>query len=434
MFFIALNTNIGYVYIHNLRYINKTKFIPFDKNYYLENYNFPERFYCIQNNITSVKTCVCGKKLPFINFVKGYAKYCRECGKKSCAKNKIKTIENKILKKLEERNISLIDEYEGSLYLKKNNYKFKCNNCGKEFEHHLFYGSGTRIKCECEVISKSVLEDSLEKFLVDNNIIFIKNDRKVLDGLELDFLLPEYNVAIECNGLYWHSEDNGKDKFYHLNKTVNALNKNIEVLHFFEDELRNKFDIIKSMILSRVSKSTHKIYARKCKIQEITSIQKNQFLKENHLQGEDKSKIKLGLFKDEQLVSVMTFGKPRYNKNFEYELIRFCNKKNCNVIGGASKLFKYFINTYKPENIITYADRRYSNGNLYKKLNMEFLHYSKPNYFYITKRGREHRSNYQKHNLKTKLELFDENLTEYENMKLNNYSRIWDCGNLVFYL
>jgi hypothetical protein len=131
----------------------------------------------------------------------------------------------------------------------------------------------------------------------------------------------------------------------------------------------------------------------------------------------------------------MTFGKSRYNKAYEYELLRFANKCNINVIGGFSKLLKYFITTYSPKSIITYADRRFSNGNVYEKNNFTFLHNSKPNYYY-TKYDKHLYSRvvFQKHKLNNKLEVFNSELTEWENMQLNNYDRIWDCGNKVYYL
>jgi hypothetical protein len=120
----------------------------------------------------------------------------------------------------------------------------------------------------------------------------------------------------------------------------------------------------------------------------------------------------------------MTFGKARFNKKIEYEMFRFCNKLDFIILGGASKLFKYFIRNYNPKSIITYADKRYFTGKVYNKLNFNFLENTSPNYLYFKKGMIYSRYQFQKHKLKNKLKYFDKNLTEWENMQLNNYDRI----------
>ena len=130
----------------------------------------------------------------------------------------------------------------------------------------------------------------------------------------------------------------------------------------------------------------------------------------------------------------MTFGKTRFSKKYEYEMIRFCNKKFISVVGGASKLYKYFIRNYKPKSVISYANRRYSDGNLYDKLGFKFSHFSTPNYWYFKNNQKLYsRIMFQKHKLKDLLESYDSNKSEIENMIANNYQRIFDCGNIIFY-
>ena len=135
-------------------------------------------------------------------------------------------------------------------------------------------------------------------------------------------------------------------------------NNGYKLIHIFEHEWINKQEIIKSKLKALFGVEQERIYARKCIIKEISNKEKNDFLNQFHIQGEDKSKVKLGLFFADELVAIMTFGKPRFNKNYEYELIRYATSKH--VIGGASKLLKYFEHVYKPKSIITYADRRFS--------------------------------------------------------------------------
>jgi hypothetical protein len=155
------------------------------------------------------------------------------------------------------------------------------------------------------------------------------------------------------------------------------------------------------------------------------------FLEKNHLQGFVGSSIKLGLFFENELVSIMTFGGLRKslgqkNTKGSFELLRFCNKINHNVVGGASKLLKYFIKNYSPCNIISYSDFSRSDGNLYKKLGFELSHLSEPNYYYIINGVRNHRFNFRKDKLVK--EGFDKNKTEVQIMKERKIMRIFDCG------
>jgi hypothetical protein len=282
--------------------------------------------------------------------------------------------------------------------------------------------------------------------LFDVTRVFDTKD--IISPLELDIYYPKHKLAIEYNGLMFHSfgkseysmfnnyDDEKLYKLKHLNKTNLCNNQGVQLLHIFENEWlqSNTREIWKSIISNKLGLINNKVYARKCLVKEIDNKTKNEFLNTNHLQGEDISKIKLGLYYNDELVSVMTFGKSRFNKNYEYELIRFANKTNTNVIGGATKLFSHFKRNFNPKSIITFADKRYSDGNLYKVLGFNYLRESKPNYFYFTVNNLklESRVQFQKHKLKDKLPVFDSNLTESENMFNNGYRRIWDCGNYVY--
>jgi hypothetical protein len=260
----------------------------------------------------------------------------------------------------------------------------------------------------------------------------IRNDRTVLNGKELDIYLPDYNLAIEFNGLYWHSEDYvGKN--YHLNKTIECEKKGINLLQIFEDEWVYKKEIVKSIIKSRLNSFNVVIYGRKCLVGEIGSKTYKNFCEENHIQGTVNSKIKLGLFYNNELVSIMSFGglrKSLGSKSIEghWEMLRFCNKLNTKVIVAASKLFSYFINNYKPKEIVSFSDKRYFNGELYQKLNFQFIKETKPNYYYISDYlKRENRFKYRKDILVK--EGFDGTKTEWEIMSERGFDRLWDCGN-----
>jgi hypothetical protein len=281
-------------------------------------------------------------------------------------------------------------------------------------------------------------EIEIENFLKENNIEVQHCNKKELGGIELDLYIPNLRVAIEYNGLYWHSEKQGKNKDYHINKTKKCVEKNIHLIHIFSDEWNEKKEIIKGRILNLVNKNINKkIFARKCEIINLTKEQKKDFLLKNHLQGNDKSSIMVGLKFEDKIVSVMTFGGLRNslgNKKKEdntYELYRF---SSLNVIGGFSRLLKYFIKEYSPKKIITYADRNWSPDNkmcFYEKMGFNFIGETKPNYSYTKGyKKREHRFNYRKDVL-IKMG-FDKNKSETEIMFQNGYDRIWDTGTLKF--
>jgi hypothetical protein len=268
------------------------------------------------------------------------------------------------------------------------------------------------------------------------------NNRTVLAKKEIDIFLPDLGLGIEVDGVFWHSEERGKNKLYHLDKTKQAEEKQIHLMHVYDTEWNNpvKQNIIKSKLLHQLGHSS-KIFARKCQIKELTSNQAAVFLENNHIQGTCPSKIKLGLFTDIGLVAVATVGKSRYNKKYSWELLRYCTKNNHTVIGGLGKLLNYLKNQYQVDSIVSYADRRWSMNspsNIYETLGFKLLQISPPNYKYFKINATEikllSRTQFQKHLLKDKLEFFNSEFTEYENMSMNGYYRIWDCGNLTYIL
>jgi very-short-patch-repair endonuclease len=256
-------------------------------------------------------------------------------------------------------------------------------------------------------------------------IAYEVNTRKIISPKELDIFIPSKKIAIEINGIYWHSELNGKDKTYHLNKTEECEKQDIQLLQFWDIEVEQKWDIVSSMLLSKIGVSLTKIGARHCSLGNTPKQQEQDFLNQYHLQGYTPSTVCLGLYYKNELVSLMSFGKPRFSRNVDWELLRFCNKINTQVIGGASKLFSRRPNG----SILSYSDRRYSLGFLYEKLGLNQIRTTCPSYYYLKGGMMENRMKYQKHKLPRLLETFDPSLTEWENMQLNGYDRVWDCRN-----
>lgn len=345
----------------------------------------------------------------------------------------------KLNKRLQESNLILMDEYSvnknGNTSL---SYNFSCDICGKNFQSTLL-GSGIIPKCpKCFPNNRS---SSLEHFITDfldlNNIKYVTNTRKIISG-ELDIFIPSHNLGIETNGMYWHGELNGKDKNYHLNKTKECFDKGIRLIHILEEEIINKPEIVLSKISNILGLINEKVYARKCDIREVDNKTKQDFLNKNHIQGDTKDKIRLGLYYNDELVSLITFAKRKITRGDSvWEITRFASKINLQVVGGFSKLFKHFIKKYDHERIVTFADLRWSSydylNTVYNKNGFMYESHTKPSYWYFFRSNNSekyHRFKFRK-DLLVK-EGFNQNDTEWDIMVKRGFDRIWDCGNIKF--
>lgn len=311
--------------------------------------------------------------------------------------------------------------------------KIICSNHGVfeqlPYDHLSKHGC---VKCSSSVSSE---EKNIDEFLKKYGLKTITSSTSIINPYQLDIFVSDHNLAIEYNGLYWHNETRVSNT-YHLNKTTECEKKGIQLIHIFEDEWLFKKEIVKSRLLNLVGLSFFKINGRKTKVLEVSVKDAKEFLNNNHLQGYTNSSVRIGLYHMEELVSIMLFNKPRLgigNTYDGYELSRFCNKLNTIVIGGADKLLKNFIKTHKPQQIISYADRRWSQGGLYEKLGFKKTHVNKPNYWYILKKNRKHRFGFRKSILKNEGFNID-NKTEHEIMLERQIYRIYDCGTISYKL
>lgn len=254
------------------------------------------------------------------------------------------------------------------------------------------------------------------------------NIRSLIHPFEIDIYVPAKQIAIECNGTYWHSDLNGRGKEYHLNKSELLKAKGIHLIHIWEHEWNANTDLVQSRIQAKLGYSSV-MYARNCSIVEVSDEAAFNFLNTNHIQGYCTASIRFGLIHNDSLIALMTFGKSRYDKSVEWELIRYCTSHNISVTGGASRLLKHFVKLYSPSSIVSYSAKEWNSGNLYSKLGFSLVSTSPPAYYYTDDYVTFHnRVSFQKHKLKDKLALFDPAKTEWENMKDNGYDRIWDCG------
>jgi len=278
-------------------------------------------------------------------------------------------------------------------------------------------------------------EKELQDFLIERNVKFSPN-RQILIGKEIDILIEDRRIGIEFDGLKFHSEFFGKKgRLYHLDKTIRCNEKGYGLIHIFEDEFVNSKDIVFSKLshILHLDYGLPKICGRKIEVKEIYKNDAMIFLNQFHIQGFSSSSVYLGGFYNGNLVAVMSF-KHGGMKNENWELTRFATDYHYIYQGVGSKLFSYFVRTYNPQCIISFADRRWTlnaNDNLYTILGFELDSVNAPDYRYynekIDRYKRFHKFNFRKEILHRKYG-FPMTMTETEMTRELGFDRIWDCG------
>lgn len=268
-------------------------------------------------------------------------------------------------------------------------------------ESTIYFHLGPEVGSRLLSRAYSYMEMEIVNYILslDPNIIISEDDRQVIKPKEIDIYLPEYKIGIECNPTCTHNSSRTFRDFnedptpisYHLQKTNMCEQNEIFLLHVFGYEWSNHPEIIKSMIANLLGKSKYKYYARNLYVKTISHQECVDFLNQNHRQGATNAKIRLGLFtSNNQLVSVMTFNKMRMSMGAKesdtpntWELSRFCSLLNTSVVGGASKLFKYFLRNYQYDKIVSFSDRAHTRGTLYETLGFHKINVSRPNYVWV---------------------------------------------------
>lgn len=307
---------------------------------------------------------------------------------------------------------------------------WKCNTCTNEF-YQTFKLSNNKSCSVCNPKHQTWGETLIESWLKEAGVEYEMGSFSIIKPQQLDFYLADHKLAIEFNGLYWHSELAGRTKSYHVNKFKKCDELNIKLIQVFEHELLRNEALIKERILNALGKNTHRLYARKLKVAQISSREARDFLNDHHTQGGLPSAFNYALVKDGVIYSVMSFSKVRYSKTLaDWELTRFASRSSYSVVGAASRLFSAFVNENQIDSVVSYADLKWGKGNVYKKMGFEFSHYSQPNYWYF--RGIDSvtsRIKFQKHKLPKDLHHLG---SEWEIMKHLKWNRYWDCGNAVW--
>ena len=345
------------------------------------------------------------------------------------------------------RKIQSIQKYKNSLtnfeidvsdeeYLGNTQYlKMKCVRCGFLEVQNFSHGGPSCSRCD-QISGKSKPElelyDFCKQILPETEIIsgfriFGKTDQR-----SVDIYIPEYKLAIEFNGLYWHSDLFRNDQ-YHLNKTNDVAALGVKLIHVFEDDFVLRKSIVESVIKNAVGLS-NRIYARNCELVEVAPKVAREFLDANHLQGFISGKFYIALKFGGEIISVMVVSRTRFSKKYNWELGRWATKCGVVCVGGFSKCLKFIKGKIQNQPILTYCDNSHSDGGTYRKFGVE-LYKTAPNYFYFrnSEWWRHNRMQFQKHKL-IGIPEYSVDKTEREIMQDAGWFRVYDCGNLVFEL
>ncbi len=423
-----------------------------------------ERIYCIKQHIIKPKTCdVCGTPVRFrgTSIQVGYPDSCSAaCGTVNPKKTKrrIETSLNTYGTKYPQQHESIKAKacltnssrygrtHKNQIHIIDSAYSSLLSKEWLEEQHHKLHKPLYIIAKELGVDNTTIRRHldnhglSTKHFytstqelellhIFDNmNIVLEHNNRTLIPPFELDLFLPEFNVAIEYCGLYWHSEQNGKGKYYHSLKYNKCNELGIRLITIFSDEWEQQPELVAQKIHAIIGKDKRiRIFARKCAILEDVS-NKTQFFNEHHIQGNGPGSINIGLEYNNKLVACMSFIK---QKNGVFILNRYAT--SAHVVGGFSKLLSYFKSKHSWNQIISFADLRWSTGGVYEKNGFVLDKVLPPDYCYSTSgHNRIHKFNFRRHQLPKLLKSFDPTLSETQNCDNNNILRIWDCGKLRY--
>lgn len=281
----------------------------------------------------------------------------------------------------------------------------------------------------CPFCSNAVskAEQKIVDFLVKNGIQLIQSDRKILNGIELDIYVPEKKIAVEFNGVYWHSELFKKDTMYHHKKWLECKKQGIQLIQIWEDEWINNPEQIQSMLLHKLGLNLSRkncIYARQTNIVHVNTKEAKSFYDEFHIQGFASASCYYGLEQNGILCAVIALKKESGNV---LNIIRYATSKN--VVGGFTKLLKYAEKTLDPDAFITFSDHCVSDGGLYENSGFIIDRELPPDYRYVWRGERKHKFGYRISKFKNDPSLiWHAGMTEKELADLNGLYRIWDAG------
>ena len=362
------------------------------------------------------------------NFVSGKKQWCdgltkETDGRVASISEKKRLSHEAVNKRCEAWGFTLnsIYEYQGKML------SVKCNVCNNDSLRSFTSLRHTSGRCKyCDPIGCSAWQLEVLNYTKRLANDVISNDRSTITPLELDIFVPSKRFAIECNGLYWHSIGGGGNEWSHEFKSRLSSKSEIKLMHLFEDEWREKKEIVESMIAVRLG-SFSKLHARKLTIKDVSSKDAKKFFEENHLDGHTNASVAIGLFSEDLLISAMSLRHPFHKKwKDRAEVARFATIKNHSVIGGLSRLTSHamkhdFLNG--KSGLLTYVDGRLGgNGKSYESAGWTHFSETRPRFWWTDNHNRFDRFAYRASNGKS------ENQVALE----NKVSRIYGCKNLIF--
>ena len=274
-------------------------------------------------------------------------------------------------------------------------------------------------KCpDCFPVSS--LEDEFFSWATTLPVVLERNNRKVLDGGEIDILFPEQRVAVELDGCYWHSSAANKSKYYHRKKWELAKSKGLRLIMVREDEWLFKKDIVKSIIRCSLGLTTNRVFARNCEIGPVDKEEYKMFAEDNHLHGWRRATEVIGLFYNGELMACAAF----INRITKNELARFVVKKDTVVVGGLSKLARAY---GKP--FFTFCENRLFDGNGYRAAGFIEVGDSKLDLSYVKGKQVVDRGKFTKKKLLSYGAVGD---TEKEMAASLGWHQLWYCGHTKF--
>lgn len=306
-------------------------------------------------------------------------------------------------------------------------------------EHGVFLqrGSDHLAGCNCPICAGigSEGQRQLTDFLRGLGVEVLENYRIGLGKHEVDCYIPEAKLAIEYDGLKWHSTLH-RPKTHALNKRNALESSGVSLVRIFEDEWLLKQEVIKSLLSSRLGLSKSKAYARNTEVVEVSDVEARKFYGSHHIQGWRRNGKNFGLALEGKLVAVMTFTSSLSHRGVQaegvQELARFATSTN--VVGAASRLLKALVKVTNAKLVVSYSDNRLFSGKMYSALGFKEVHKTEPSYTYWDSKssnlkGRQHKANFTREKLQTMLgERFDPKLTEKENCELAGFYQVFDCG------
>ena len=434
--------------------IEATNYLPIDCR-------FSERIYQLINNLTSRPLCKTCKQnyITFKDFHNGYHRFCSETCSRNDPEVKEKTIQTwkenwgedhplkskAVRKKISQARFSNdykymssperigegyklvtpLEEYEG---VTRKYLNFKHKKCGHIFEYII--QDGRKPHCPKCYANMSRFEEEVRQFCEQHFDNLIYNSKQIIPPLEIDIYIPDINIAIECNGVYWHS-DQFKNKDYHHQKYLNCAKQNVWLLQIFEDEWKDKRELVKSYLLNTFVKSPNTIQSSQCEIYEIPQEFTDRFLNHNHLEGSIKG-THYGLVYNNNLVSLISVGPILNNSKYNLGIYRFCDARDTKVVGGLSKLVDHVKQNHQSTNLAAYIDLRYSSvAKDLVEAGFKYVQLTDPTFSYV-KGQKRYPPPKSVEEAQLLVESYDPDKSIEENMINNNFFKIFDSGYAIF--